>query len=147
VNGHTVGRVRIILRRLASVIHTVVADDPHAAYTRAFWWLGGTLKIFGHGIVFLGEHANQITRCQNCFEGVPLPVGRTLGVDQRHGRFFAHFVTSDGPQKERKTWFLSLSFLNQAIAAMQSISISNGPGQAGTLMKILAGASFEKNRT
>jgi hypothetical protein len=35
------------------VIHTVVADDPHAAYTRAFWWLGGTLKIFGHGIVFL----------------------------------------------------------------------------------------------
>ena len=49
--------------------------------------------------------------------------------------------------KERRTWFLSVSFPSQAIAAMQSISISNGPGQAGTLTKILAGGSFEKNRT
>ena len=60
-----------------------------------------------------GEHENQIARCQDCVEDVPrekpgkrrkteplgaisgiigrLPAGRTLGVDQRHGRPFAHF--------------------------------------------------------
>src|SRR5580704_7589609 len=43
--------------------------------------------------------------------------------------------------------FRAVSRMVAEMDAMQSISISNGPGQAGTLMKILAGGAFEKNRT
>jgi hypothetical protein len=71
MNGFAVRRVRIVLRSLAAVVHTVIADDTDAPEARAFGKRGRTLVVFRHGVISPGEHQDQVAGRQNSIEDVP----------------------------------------------------------------------------
>src|SRR6201986_5482 len=113
VDGFTVRRVRIVLRSLATVVHTVVPDNTNTAQTRAFGDPCGILEVFCHSVISPGHHQDQVAGRQNGVENIPrnearerpepqplrticrvvcfLPFRRTLCVDQRDGGSLTNF--------------------------------------------------------